>query len=240
MKLVRFLADAIHGDALMRRGDEKMVEDSYSGPHILNVATGETGAAAAPAAQSAFRADLASAPAAQIAAPTTEAEARAFGNRIGGVVGAVINHLWAEIDRLRGRQGGSEAPWTAAAARPAQLAAVATPTDWRAHAITLVKTEADTILSPEQAKALGIIVKGALVGDAGVVVPNTGRWAVENATTGAHALRVHTADGAGVAITQGTGTWVYADGKDVLLDPNAPAPRSWPVAPPAPAQTPVT
>jgi ribosome modulation factor len=103
MKLVRFIAKAIHGDMVMNPGDEKMVEDSYGGAHVVDVATGQMAVPLAPPAQAVFRADLAHRPPGSglLAGPTTEDEARAFGRQFGGVIEAVLAHLWAEIDRLR-------------------------------------------------------------------------------------------------------------------------------------------
>ena len=102
MKLVRFIAKAIHGDMLMQPGDEKLVEDSYGGPHVVDVATGQT-SVATPPPQAVFRADLAQRPpgSGMIVGPSTETEARVFGKQFGGVIESVMAHLWTEVDRLR-------------------------------------------------------------------------------------------------------------------------------------------
>ena len=107
MRLVQWLARGFHEGRLVEPGEQMLVDDSVQlGPHMMDVATGLTGDAALPKrVETAYRADLAEVPppAHGHPVPTTEAEARTFGDRVGGVAGAVINHLWAEIDWLRDR-----------------------------------------------------------------------------------------------------------------------------------------
>ena len=58
---------------------------------------------------------------------------------------------------------------------------------------------------------------GALTGNISVIVPGTtGKWAVENNTTGAFTLTVKTAAGTGVAITQGKSNSIICDGTNVV------------------------
>jgi hypothetical protein len=84
-----------------------------------------------------------------------------------------------------------------------------------------------TTLDAAQIASKSLTFTGPLQGDSDVIVPDRGRWRVENVTTGAHRLTVKTAVGAGITIDQGHGTWVYSDGVNVLADPNAPEPRVW-------------
>ncbi len=58
---------------------------------------------------------------------------------------------------------------------------------------------------------------GILTGNINVIVPTAvGRWYVYNQTTGSFTLKVKTAAGTGVFITQGTRTIVYCDGTNVV------------------------
>lgn len=119
MRLVRFLAKSFHDGALVEPGTELLVDDRHAlSAHMQDVATGETGGVPKPTPQAVFRSDLAHDP--SIVAPTTEAEARTFGARIGGVAGAVVDHLWAEIDRLRGQLTQMASAADAAVARAAE------------------------------------------------------------------------------------------------------------------------
>lgn len=80
-----------------------------------------------------------------------------------------------------------------------------------------------TTLTAAQAGAGVLVLTGALTGARTVVVPNTGRWIVRNATTGAFSLTVKTATGMGnfgVIIPQGTATEVFADGTNAYLSGN--------------------
>ncbi|MFM0165652.1 hypothetical protein PQR39_35120 [Paraburkholderia sediminicola] len=59
---------------------------------------------------------------------------------------------------------------------------------------------------------------GALTGNIAVIVPNTsGKWVVENNTSGAYTLTVKTAAGSGVAVSQGKTQEVFCDGASVWL-----------------------
>lgn len=77
-----------------------------------------------------------------------------------------------------------------------------------------------TTLTAAQAGAGVLVLTGALTGARTVVVPNTGRWIVRNATTGAFSLTVKTAAGTGVIIPQGTATEVFADGTNAYFSDN--------------------
>jgi hypothetical protein len=62
---------------------------------------------------------------------------------------------------------------------------------------------------------------GALTANIAVIMPNTsGKWIVENNTTGAFTLTVKTAAGTGVAVTQGKNNAVYGDGTNIYLAAN--------------------
>ena len=62
---------------------------------------------------------------------------------------------------------------------------------------------------------------GALTANIAVILPNTsGKWIVENNTTGAFTLTVKTAAGTGVAVTQGKNVEIYGDGTNVYLATN--------------------
>jgi len=62
---------------------------------------------------------------------------------------------------------------------------------------------------------------GALTANIAVILPSTsGKWIVENNTTGAFSLTVKTAAGTGVAVTQGKNVEIYGDGTNVYLATN--------------------
>ena len=71
-------------------------------------------------------------------------------------------------------------------------------------------------LNPTQYANSAIRCTGALTGNRQVVVPNvTGRYYIDNATTGAFTLTVKTAAGTGYTVTQGSRMIVYCDGTNV-------------------------
>lgn len=68
-------------------------------------------------------------------------------------------------------------------------------------------------LSPTQYANSAIRFTGALTGNRDVIIPNvTGRYYIDNATTGGFTLTVKTAAGTGYAVTQGSRMIIYCDG----------------------------
>jgi hypothetical protein len=76
-------------------------------------------------------------------------------------------------------------------------------------------------LSAVQAGSGILNFTGALTANIAVILPNTsGKWIVENNTTGAFTLTVKTAAGTGVAVTQGKNQCVFGDGTNIYLASN--------------------
>ncbi len=84
-------------------------------------------------------------------------------------------------------------------------------------AATINTTGGTTTLSQTEYGVRVLLVTGALVSPAVLVVPNNGVWIVSNGTTGAQTLTVKTAGGSGVIVTQGYNDQVVADGTNCVF-----------------------
>jgi hypothetical protein len=89
------------------------------------------------------------------------------------------------------------------------------------YGITTISTVGGTTtLTPAQSRRPIIVIGGALVSNATVILPTTlQEWLIVNTTTGAFTLTVKTASGTGIAIPQGgyTGpTGVYGEGTNIF------------------------
>jgi len=96
-----------------------------------------------------------------------------------------------------------------------------------------VAGNSDIILLPIEALNDMLIFTGALTANISVIVPDTAKaWNVWNKTTGAFALTLKTAAGAGVPIAQGKRRDLWCDGSDVLAGLTDFSDNPIPVAPP--------
>src|SRR5690606_35502767 len=71
-----------------------------------------------------------------------------------------------------------------------------------------------TLSAAEAGNAI-LILTGLLEDDIDILLPNTGRWLIVNATSGEYGLTVRTAAGSGVTVAQGKSRDVYGDGTDI-------------------------
>jgi len=71
-----------------------------------------------------------------------------------------------------------------------------------------------TLSAAEAGNAI-LILTGLLEDDIDIILPNTGRWLIVNATSGEYGLTVRTAAGSGVTVAQGKSRDVYGDGTDI-------------------------
>lgn len=84
-------------------------------------------------------------------------------------------------------------------------------------AITNVATTGgSTTLTAAQYGCGIILVTGTLTSNATLVVPVSGQWIVNNATSGAFTTTIKTSGGTGPTVTQGAKAQVYADGTNVI------------------------
>lgn len=81
--------------------------------------------------------------------------------------------------------------------------------------VSLAITTADVTLTAAQARAGRVVLTGTLTGNRALIVPNDGRWIVQNDTTGAFAVTVRTAAGTGPQVPRGRLVELYADGTNV-------------------------
>jgi hypothetical protein len=78
-------------------------------------------------------------------------------------------------------------------------------------------TTADVTLTTTEARNQILEFTGTLTGNRNVIVPSKNRtYAVYNNTAGAFTLTVKTSGGTGIAVTQGTRSWLYCDATNVV------------------------
>jgi hypothetical protein len=95
--------------------------------------------------------------------------------------------------------------------------------------LALTSTGGSTTLTDAQARNAVIDVSGALTSPSTVIVPDRSHvFTVKNSTSGAQALTVKTASGAGVTVPAGATQTLYCDGTDVFLVGAAAAPVTAP------------